>query len=593
MAGRQQLAERRRGRRAASAAAVSRTRWFSVSTWRARRRSTGVVDGRARRPVGPAAAGRCAPRPPRTRAAGRRRRSRRACGARPECDHHHLDVVGQRHRLDREVVAVDAAARGPSTPAAEASWSMIPQGTPDARCSARWPSRASARGSAVGAEGEGDGQLERGARGEPGADRQGGGDRARAAPGRARPRRRRRRRSAPRPGAPSGGRDPSSATTAGSRLVVRAQLHPVAAAVAGDRGAEVDRHRQHEPAGGVGVVAHEVDPARRERGDLASHQGHDLAARLTAWSSRARMAAMPTAPPNAAGIELFYETFGEPDGEPLLFVMGLGAQLHVWDDELLAGVRRPGLLRHPLRQPRRRAVDQARRHRRRRGGRGRSCWRVRRAAGRGAVPAGRHGGRRGEPARPPRHRVGAHRRRVDGRDDRPADGHRPPRAGPVGHLDHVDHRRPRRRPARARRAAALLLQPPATSREEAIASSVAAGQGDQQPGALRRGRGPAPGRALLRPLLLPRGRRPASSSPSSRRRRAPRRSARSTVPALVIHGDSDPLVTPSGGAPHRRGDPRRRAARARGHGPRPAAGLLAARSSRPSPSSRPARPRPA
>ena len=47
------------------------------------------------------------------------------------------------------------------------------------------------------------------------------------------------------------------------------------------------------------------------------------------------MAAMPTAPPNAAGIELFYETFGEPDGEPLLFVMGLGAQAHVWDVELL------------------------------------------------------------------------------------------------------------------------------------------------------------------------------------------------------------------------------------------------------------------
>ena len=47
------------------------------------------------------------------------------------------------------------------------------------------------------------------------------------------------------------------------------------------------------------------------------------------------MAAMPTAPPNAAGIELFYETFGESDGEPLLFVMGLGAQGHVWDEEML------------------------------------------------------------------------------------------------------------------------------------------------------------------------------------------------------------------------------------------------------------------
>jgi pimeloyl-ACP methyl ester carboxylesterase len=48
------------------------------------------------------------------------------------------------------------------------------------------------------------------------------------------------------------------------------------------------------------------------------------------------MAAMPTAPPNADGVELHYETFGEPDGVPLLFVMGLGAQLHIWDEELLA-----------------------------------------------------------------------------------------------------------------------------------------------------------------------------------------------------------------------------------------------------------------
>jgi len=40
---------------------------------------------------------------------------------------------------------------------------------------------------------------------------------------------------------------------------------------------------------------------------------------------------MPTAPANAAGIELFYETYGDPDDVPLLLIMGLGAQLHVWD----------------------------------------------------------------------------------------------------------------------------------------------------------------------------------------------------------------------------------------------------------------------
>jgi pimeloyl-ACP methyl ester carboxylesterase len=47
------------------------------------------------------------------------------------------------------------------------------------------------------------------------------------------------------------------------------------------------------------------------------------------------MAAMPTAPPNDAGIELCYETFGDPSGEPLLFVMGLGAQMLAWDDDLI------------------------------------------------------------------------------------------------------------------------------------------------------------------------------------------------------------------------------------------------------------------
>jgi len=44
---------------------------------------------------------------------------------------------------------------------------------------------------------------------------------------------------------------------------------------------------------------------------------------------------MPIAPANAAGIELCYETHGDPDGVPLLFVMGLGAQLQAWDLDLL------------------------------------------------------------------------------------------------------------------------------------------------------------------------------------------------------------------------------------------------------------------
>jgi pimeloyl-ACP methyl ester carboxylesterase len=42
---------------------------------------------------------------------------------------------------------------------------------------------------------------------------------------------------------------------------------------------------------------------------------------------------MPIAPPNAAGVELCYEVFGDEDGVPLLLVMGLGAQLLSWDTE--------------------------------------------------------------------------------------------------------------------------------------------------------------------------------------------------------------------------------------------------------------------
>ncbi len=49
------------------------------------------------------------------------------------------------------------------------------------------------------------------------------------------------------------------------------------------------------------------------------------------------MTAMPIAPANADGIELCYETFGDPDGVPLLLIMGLGGQLVRWDPELVEG----------------------------------------------------------------------------------------------------------------------------------------------------------------------------------------------------------------------------------------------------------------
>lgn len=41
---------------------------------------------------------------------------------------------------------------------------------------------------------------------------------------------------------------------------------------------------------------------------------------------------------SANGIELCYETFGDPEAEPLLLVMGLGAQLIAWPVELCEGL---------------------------------------------------------------------------------------------------------------------------------------------------------------------------------------------------------------------------------------------------------------
>ncbi|WP_219945032.1 alpha/beta fold hydrolase [Iamia sp. SCSIO 61187] len=45
---------------------------------------------------------------------------------------------------------------------------------------------------------------------------------------------------------------------------------------------------------------------------------------------------MPTTPPSAAGIEIWYTTDGDPSDEPLLMVMGLGTQHLGWDDALVA-----------------------------------------------------------------------------------------------------------------------------------------------------------------------------------------------------------------------------------------------------------------
>jgi pimeloyl-ACP methyl ester carboxylesterase len=45
---------------------------------------------------------------------------------------------------------------------------------------------------------------------------------------------------------------------------------------------------------------------------------------------------------NANGIEIEYETFGDPGGAPLLLIMGLGAQMISWDEEFCGGLATRG-----------------------------------------------------------------------------------------------------------------------------------------------------------------------------------------------------------------------------------------------------------
>ena len=61
--------------------------------------------------------------------------------------------------------------------------------------------------------------------------------------------------------------------------------------------------------------------------------------------------------PVGNGIELCYQTFGDPDGEPLLLVMGLGGPMTWWDPALCRMLAERGFFVDPLRQPRHRPLD--------------------------------------------------------------------------------------------------------------------------------------------------------------------------------------------------------------------------------------------
>ena len=175
----------------------------------------------------------------------------------------------------------------PATPAADASWSMIPQGTPDARCSAIWvscasssvePSNPSARATETSSAALDDKPAPTGRvvvisptnplvgcssattpatyRAQAGVDLGGVGDP---------------KREVGRLGLIGGG-----------------EHDPVAASDPRDGGRQVDGQREHQPAAEVGVLADEVDPPGADRRDRArcvatAHSG--TARRLAAASS--------------------------------------------------------------------------------------------------------------------------------------------------------------------------------------------------------------------------------------------------------------------------------------------------------------------
>ena len=180
----------------------------------------------------------------------------------PAVHHQHVEVVGEGHRVDGERGAVDAEGVA-DDPAALASWSMIPQGTPVAACSTRrlsWasssavPSNPSARARALVRAAEDDSPEPTGRSVETV------------------------------PTNPCCGRSsPTTAATSrahgGSSVVGsvgherddglrglsdqrRAQPHLVAARHPLDHRPEVAGHRQDASARVVGVIAHQVHPAR-------------------------------------------------------------------------------------------------------------------------------------------------------------------------------------------------------------------------------------------------------------------------------------------------------------------------------------------